>query len=267
MSVSSSEGFSVTIIDGEGDERHATVYDQAGLVSLFSNLGVEHVAQLTVRLRPAEPAIPQASAPSWTIGHAQQRSVTTKLDAPTSAPAPTTSLPDPDQGWRRPLTELGATLQPGKRVALPEAIEQHAPSVNILHSAGEQAVFALEDGRTYTCFGWPDLRRPSSKVIAIANGEPLAEVIVLHRFPVQTGLCIDGSDGMLLSSSEDVSETCEAITGRCPEDTTGRIFGVQGDTVWIVKDNQVFSWDGRQLRMAGNPKQVLASCLLQWSSR
>ncbi len=267
MSNASSEGVSVTIIDGDGAQRQTTIHDQNGLSSLLSEIGIDRLAQLTVHLRPPEPAAQSISASSWRVGHAQQQAVTTALQPPTTAPAPKPSLPEADQAWRRPLTDAGATLQPGKRNPLPEAIEQHAPSANILHSAGEQAVFELENGRSYTCFGWPDLRRPSSKVIAIADGAPLAEVIVLHRFPVQTGLCIEGSQGMLLSSSEDVAETCEAITGRCPPDTSGRLFGVQGDTVWIAKDNNVFSWDGRQLRKAGSPKQVLASCLLQWSNR
>ena len=134
-------------------------------------------------------------------------------------------------------------------------------------AAGEQAVLKLPSGRKYSIWGWPDLRRDGSKVIAVGWGDPLAEVIPLHRYPVKTGTCIEDPWGLLPTQNESVEEICEAIVGQAPKDTSGVLFAIQGDAVWIQRGYTVFRWDGRREINDGMPKQVLASLTLHWSNR
>ena len=189
--------------------------------------------------------------------------------APIVAPDPAADEPEeiPDRGWKRAVFDLEGEVVRGEWPALPEAIEQLAPVMNVLHTAGERALLTRENGPDYILFGWPDLRRPNSKVIAIADGKPLGDVIALHRYPTMSGLCVSGHDGMLLARTFDVEEAGLAITGRKPPHWDGYLFAMQGDAIWIERDGQVYRWDGRRETNDGSPKQVLASLILQWSNR
>lgn len=172
-----------------------------------------------------------------------------------------------DLGWMRAVAELGGEVLVGEREPLPIPIEKLSPVLNVLETAGEVAVLRLAGGERFSLWGWPDLRRPQSKVLAIGWGEPLAEVLALHRFPVPTGTCIEGSYGNLASSHEPVGPVCEKVTGRAPPDTSGQLFAMTGDVVWILRGNKVIRWDGRAERDDGNPKQVLATLILDWHAR
>jgi molybdopterin adenylyltransferase len=173
----------------------------------------------------------------------------------------------PDRGWKRAVYELQAEVIHEKREELPEPVEKLAPFLDVLYTSGEQAVLKLPSGRKYSLWGWPDLRRDGSKVIAVGWGDPLAEVIPLHRYPVKTGTCLEDPWGLLPTQDESVEEVCEAIVGRAPKDTTGVLFAIQGDAVWIQRGYTVFRWDGRREVNDGTPKQVLSSLTLHWSNR
>lgn len=173
----------------------------------------------------------------------------------------------PDRGWKRAVFDLEADIVRGEWPTLPEAIEKHAPVLNVLHTAGERALLRLPDGKEYILYGWPDLRRPNAKVLAIADGDPMAEVIALHRYPTMCGICVAGRDGMLLSRSHDVEKAGTQITGREPQKWDGTLFALQGDAIWIEHQGQIYKWDGRRETNDGSPKQVLASLVLQWSNR
>jgi len=169
--------------------------------------------------------------------------------------------------WKRAIRSLGAELLIGRSEPLPEAIEKLAPVLNVLHTAGESGMMKLPSGRRYSVWGWPDLRRPNSKVLAVSWGSPLAEVVALHRHPGQAGTCIQEDNGLLPSAGADVAETCVRICGRAPADTSGMLFAVSSDTVWILRGRRVFKWDGSREKDDGNPKQVLSSLTLFWSNR
>ena len=170
-------------------------------------------------------------------------------------------------GWLRAVELLGAEVLPGRREELPENIEKLAPVLNVLHTAGENGTMKLPSGRRYSIWGWPDLRRPTSKVLAVSWGEPLAEVVALHRHPAEAGTCIEEDNGLLPAAGEDVAEVARRICGRAPNDPDGQLFAISGDAVWILRSRRVFKWDGTREKDDGNAKQVLSSLALHWSNQ
>lgn len=173
----------------------------------------------------------------------------------------------PASGWKRAVFDLKGTVHFDQRQDLPDALHKLAPVLEILRTAGEFAVLELEGGRRYAIYGWPDLRRPNSKVLAVGPGEPLAEVLALHRHPVMTGTCIESPKGQLPDRWQEVSEVCEQVTGRAPKKTNGELFALNGDTVWIQRGIRIVKWDGSNEKEDGNFKQSFNSLLMDWHSR
>ena len=170
-------------------------------------------------------------------------------------------------GWLRAVRELEGTVHLDKREDLPQPVEKLAPFLDVLHNAGETGVLKLPSGVTYSVWGYPDLRRASSKVLAVGWGRPLVELIALHRYPVQTGTCLEQAHGLLPNATADLAETAEAITGTPPRNTDGSLFAVEGDAVWIARGRSIVRWDGRKESDMGSAKQALATLALAWSAR
>ena len=173
----------------------------------------------------------------------------------------------PDRGWKRAVHDLNGRVLDRSREDLPINIESLAPVVNVLETSGEQAVLKLKSGARFSLWGWPDLQRPESKVLAVGWGEPLAEVIALHRFPKRHGTVIEERRALVMDQSADVAKVCREVTGAAPPSTDGVLFAVDTDEVWILRGSRVIRWDGRRERDDGSPKQVLATLVLRWSGK
>ena len=85
---------------------------------------------------------------------------------------------------------------------------------DILERAGERAVLQVGEWR-YSLWGFPDLRRPTSRVVAISPGGTLGEVVALHRFPAQVGTCVRGEGGWVTSRDRPVAEVGGPSRARC----------------------------------------------------
>lgn len=221
-------------------------------------------------------ALPEVSERASTatpipFGGASSRSVglTTSEGPPPPGPANGEAAESdrPPPGWKSAVHALGAELTIGRAEDLPEPIEKLAPVVNVLHTAGEAGTLKLPSGRRYSVFGWPDLRRDGSKVLAVGWGDPLAEIVALHRHPRSAGTCVSGGSGMLARAEDDVEAVAKQATGRAPPDTSGTLFAMQEGAVWILRGRRVVHWDGDREKDDGNPKQVLSSLTLHWSNR
>jgi molybdenum cofactor biosynthesis protein B len=176
--------------------------------------------------------------------------------------------PAAEQGpWQRWIANQGGIVTRHKRYELPEVLEKIPPFVQVLHTAGQQALLQLPNGRKYSIWGFPDLDRPHSKVLAVGWGSPYGEVVALHRYPTMTATTMEGSTGQAPSRASDVAAICEAVTGNQPKDCSGTLFAVAGDAVWFEQGGSVKRWDGRKLTDEGFPKQVLARLALNWSNR
>ena len=172
-----------------------------------------------------------------------------------------------DSGWQRIVRLWGGTVHHDLREPLPDAIERLAPVVDVLNRAGQSACLELSDGRRYSLWGFPDLVRPNAKVLAIRAGGPIAQVLALHRWPSETGTCVDGDPGHTPSRSSDPLAVSERLTGRRPTGEVGPLFAVGADVVWFERGHGLIRWDGRRERDDGTPRQVLASLVLDWSQR
>jgi molybdenum cofactor biosynthesis protein B len=167
--------------------------------------------------------------------------------------------------WQRRIRELGGTIHRGEHEPFPEEVERLAPLVDLLVTAGDVAVLELSHGRRYSLWGFPDLRRSGSKVLALGPGWPLCELVPLHR--TGTGVSIDGPTGLVTGRSASVAATAELLVGRAPPSPEGAVFAVTGDTLFVERDGKVYSWDGHKEHALGTPKQALASLALEWSRR
>ena len=165
--------------------------------------------------------------------------------------------------WMEQLAALGGSLDREARTDLPPSVAKSAPVLEVLNTAGERGVVILND-ESYGCYGFPDLRRAHSKVLLIGPGEPVGEVVALHRMPARIGVSRRG--GGVLHSTGRLGRTAEEVTGRdYPEN--GRLFATDTGRIYVREGDQVYSWDGKARRHEGSPQAVLASLLLGWSQR
>lgn len=218
---------------------------------------------------PQRAAAPKAElpAPTGSLGRLGRNAI--GVGATQDAPTAAGGAPGSDGlplGWKRATYEIQAEVKVGGWSDLPESLEKIAPVVEVLQRAGERGSMTLPSGKVYRLYGYPDLQGNGSKVVAIADGEPFAEIVALHRYPVLTGLLVDAG-GLLPSRSTDAAKACEAVTGRAPRDTSGQVLAVQGDAVWIERNGRGFRWNGGRESDDGTVKQVIATALLGWTQR
>ncbi len=169
-------------------------------------------------------------------------------------------------GWHQALTALGATLDRDKREELPEDLERIAPATDVLSRAGQMAGLTMPDGRRYSVWGFPDLQRSGSKVLAIREGTPVPEILVLHRWPFRAGTCVTDQP-QVPGHAEDVAVLTERLTGKAPRDTSGSVVAVDRGLVWLLRDSRVYRWDGRKETDEGPIRSAIGRLILQWSER
>ena len=168
------------------------------------------------------------------------------------------------QGWQHALASAGARLVRGEREALPDSLATLRPVLDVLDHAGEHAVAELGEWR-YSLWGYPDLLRPSSRVLAISPGGSVAEVVALHRHPESVGTCVRGEGGWVTSRDRPVAEVAGALTGR-PPPHGGSLFAVEARVAYVERDGQVFRWDGRLEEALGSPTQAICRLIREWST-
>lgn len=169
-------------------------------------------------------------------------------------------------GWRAGLRAIQGEIRRGTLGEIPEALERVAPVMDVLNAAGDRAVVRLPDGREYTAFGYPDLVRNGSKVLLVRDAEPYPEIVALHRWPRRVGVCAEGDDGIVPSADLDPSAVALDRTG-APYTGPGRLFAVEGGSIYVVDGKRVTTWDGREAAGGWPVSSALGTLLLHWSQR
>ncbi len=172
-------------------------------------------------------------------------------------------------GWEAGLRALFGVVE-RVQPEIPEGLSRMQPVVDVLNSAGTRATVRLPDGRSYGAWGFPDLARRGSKVLLVREAVPLAEIVVLHRWPSLVGVCAE-EGGVLPDAQLALAAFTEDRTGR-PYEGAGELFAVDGASVWITLNRKVFRWDGKRsedvARATAEPlSSALATLVLGWSGR
>lgn len=229
------------------------------------SLILPELAHLLHQARKEPP--PSAGRPASTPSEADASRPHNLLDlAMSEQPAGRAAGQDRALAWLESLESLGAIVHRDRRGALPPAVEAHAPVMQVLAQAGTWAELELPGARRYALLGFPNLDAPSSKVLAIGPGQPVPEIVALHRHPTPTGTCVAALTA-LLPYRHEIESTCERVTGKAAPGGAEAVLAVEGDKVYLERGGRVASWDGRRERDEGRPRQVLASLVLRWSRR
>lgn len=284
------------VIPGFGELFRMLSFQEIGAAAMLSRATAGLVGELLVFVIPGSPAacelalkrliLPELPHLLWELGKEPAADVSSggaESTAIQAAPAaePAAEAPEgrvsarqilaekpedddtPPVGWVKLLLDWGVALRFDLREELPEGLARLAPALDVLQSAGEQASLEL-NGERYTAFGFPDLRRATSKVLLVGQGAPYGEIIALHRQPKPVGVHRDGG-GKLVSTGR-LSRTAIEVTGQdYPGD--GRLFATDAETLYVREGDTVWAWDGRQRRREGSVGSALASLLLRWSQR
>lgn len=216
-----------------------------------------------VRARPSAPAEPdvQALSPPALIQPPRRGVDVTPIEAP-----PPVEAEPPAAGWQAAIAALGGRLVPAGSLAVPDALAAIPAAMDVLNTAGARMRLVDDSGRSWLCFGFPDLLRASSKVVAIREALPVSEVVVLHRWPARVGLACELGDSLLPDTDSNVETLSADRTGRpCPE--AGSLFAVDTGAVWIQQRRYVRRWDGRKLGPEENVGPAIGTLLLGWSQR
>ncbi len=169
-------------------------------------------------------------------------------------------------GWQAAVAELRGRLVPVGNTPAPDALMAIPAAADVLNSATARMKLVGEDGRSWLLYGYPDLLRPGSKVLAVREALPIAEVVALHRWPARVGLCCELDDSVLPGVDANVDDESKARCGQpWPED--GRLFAVEGAAVWVQQRRYVRRWDGRRAGPEENVGPSIGSLLLGWSQR
>lgn len=166
-------------------------------------------------------------------------------------------------GWEAGLRAMKGELRKSWP-SVPDVFERLAASRDVLDGAGQRAEVVNGDGRRFGAFGYPDLSRVDARVLLVAEGEGVPEVIALHRHPRPVGTVVEG--GALNLPTRDATALAERITGRAAPGG-GELFAVEGDAVYLLRDRKVVRWDGKREQDQGTASQALASLMLRWTQR
>ena len=184
---------------------------------------------------------------------------------------PTVSVPFPPvgagasgAGWKAALASFGGELD-YSWPPLPDSLARISAARNVLETAGERALSRFPDGSTAVVCGFPDLRRPSSKVLMIRDGSPWPEILALHRYPRRIGIVANENSSYFGAGSDGDEIIVEQVGRLSPGE--GQLFAVASRAVFLVEGDRVKRWDGRRETDEGTIPQSLSSLLLTWTSR
>lgn len=186
---------------------------------------------------------------------------------PPADPQPAEEPDVPLSGWQQALAELDPDWKRSDCPPLPPQLVGNDALRNVLEASMQRGSLEIE-GQRYGLYGFPDLLRPSSKVLMVGPGEPFGTVVALHRHPRQVGVLCRWGQALPTwpNTGNDPARIGQEITGHAYPDE-GHLFAIEGDRVLVLEGTRVQSWDGRRRRDEGSTASALASLALRWSGR
>jgi len=222
----------------------------------------------------ASPALPAATPAALPIAEPEpvvdpdQRVVVDIVESPDGASGDTDEDPEaPLSAWQQALLALDPDWKRTGCPALPAALASNDGLRNVLDSAMQRGSL-VHEGQTYGLYGFPDLLRPSSKVLLVGPGEPFGTVAAMHRHPRQVGALCRWGQALpgWPNTGNDPARVGDELTGHAYPGE-GHLFAIEPDRILVLEGTRVHSWDGRRRRDEGSPASALASLALRWSGR
>jgi molybdenum cofactor biosynthesis protein B len=173
----------------------------------------------------------------------------------------------PLSAWQQALLALDPDWKRGAHPELPSSLAANDALNHVLDGAMQRGSL-VHEGRIYGLYGFPDLLRPSSKVLLVGPGEPFGTIAALHRHPRTVGVLCRWGQALpgWPNTGNDPARVGEEVTGR-PYAGDGHLFALDSDRIYVLEGTRVHSWDGRRNRDEGSPASALASLALRWSGR
>ncbi len=171
------------------------------------------------------------------------------------------------RGWQAAVEAMGGTLVRDAWPTLPSALADRAAVRTVFDTAGERGVLACANRRRYAVFGFPDLQRPTSKVLLTADGGRADYIVALHRFPDPTGILGPGAPEILTAHGTPTEQVCREVVGAPLPEEGFAVFAVDRGRIYLEREGAIGAWDGREMEDEGLPSQVGASLVLRWSQR
>lgn len=184
------------------------------------------------------------------------------------ADEPTAEEPVEDLApWQQAVAAIDPSWLRSDCPDLPEPLQGNDGLRNVLEGAMQRGSLTLE-GQRWGLYGFPDLLRPSSKVLLVGPGAPFGTIVALHRHPRQVGVLCRWGQALpgWPNTGNDPARVGAEITGR-PYPSEGHLFAIESDRILVLEGTRVRSWDGRRTRDEGSPASALASLALRWSGR
>lgn len=227
------------------------------------------VVKPVVRSRVSTGGLPAAAAPAVDESLDSAEALSPPRKGIDITPAPDAERPPEIErpgGWQAAVRAVDGKVVPVGGMEIPDALARIPAVMDVLQSASSRMKLVAADGREWMLFGYPDFARPSSKVIAVREALPISEVVALHRWPVQVGVCIEGDDSLLPNNAAVVGKIAEQRTGKAYEGD-GQLFAVDAAAVYVQERRWVRKWDGKKLGPEDNIGAALGTMLLNWSQR
>ncbi len=212
----------------------------------------------------AAPAVAEPTAVEPVVDH-DQRVVVDVVEAP--APEDEQDAETPLSAWQQALLALDPDWKRTDCPELPAVLASNDGLRNVLDSAMQRGSL-VHEGQTYGLYGFPDLLRPSSKVLLVGPGEPFGTIVALHRHPRQVGALCRWGQALpgWPNTGNDPARVGGELTGHAYPGE-GHLFAIETDRILVLEGTRVHSWDGRRRRDEGSPASALASLALRWSGR
>ena len=176
--------------------------------------------------------------------------------------------------WKTHVSTLEGSILEESWPKIPSSLASMPPIKQILESAGRSRSLAFEDGQ-FSIYGYPDLSRDSSKVLAIRHIGGLPEIVALHRFPSFVAF------GIRNESPQCLHKYIHAIEDTYNKNkehlstlnfTLSQAVGIEGKNLLFSRNNEIFRYKQGSNKLGtiealGKVAQALSTLFLQWSQK
>ncbi len=177
-------------------------------------------------------------------------------------------------GWKHHVSSLNAEIVEESWPKISASLSNIPPVKQILESAGRSRYLSFEDGQ-FSIYGYPDLIRDSSKVLAVRHIGGLPEVIALHRFPTFVAFGIrEDSPQCLHKYVNATQDTYNKYQDHLLslDFSLSQAVGIEGENLLFSRNNEIFRYRPSKnalgkIESLGTIAQALSTIFLHWSQQ